>query len=129
MGIMTEEIEALRQQRAEAPRTHATEVGARAIQNLISNGTGENALKPGEAAPFFVLPNHNGEPVSLNELLAEPFFFQPLTESQRGNHLPGRGHETATRALSTERAMQPRAFRPRGHSIFARRTMHWVWSV
>jgi peroxiredoxin len=69
MGIMTEEIEALRQQRAEAPRTRATVVGARAIQDLISNGTGEDAVKPGEAAPHFVLPNHNGVPVSLNELL------------------------------------------------------------
>lgn len=69
MGTMTEEMTALRRQRAEAPRTRATEIGERVTQDLISNGTGENAIKAGEVAPRFVLPNHNGEPVALEGLL------------------------------------------------------------
>lgn len=70
MGTMTEEMAALRQQRAEAPRNEATEIGERTISDLIANGTGQNAIKAGQLAPHFVLPDHKGASVDLNELLA-----------------------------------------------------------
>jgi peroxiredoxin len=69
MGTMTEEIAELRKQRADAPRTRASEIGERTIRDLIASGTGSQAAKPGEVAPRFVLPNHNGALVALDDLL------------------------------------------------------------
>ncbi len=41
----------------------------RSIDELIASGAGERALKAGDLAPPFVLPNADGEPVSSKDLL------------------------------------------------------------
>jgi hypothetical protein len=42
-----------------------------ATEELIRSGLAQEAKKKGERAPDFTLPNPNGEPVSLSNLLAQ----------------------------------------------------------
>lgn len=71
MGQMTAELEALRAERAAAPATASSEISERAIRDLIAEGAGQRALKPGQKAPLFSLPNCDGRLIRLEDLLSK----------------------------------------------------------
>jgi peroxiredoxin/ketosteroid isomerase-like protein len=55
--------------KALGPETHGTLVAAR--NGLVASGVGKHAIRSGDAAPDFVLGDHDGRQVRLGELLAE----------------------------------------------------------
>jgi peroxiredoxin len=71
LGKLTTQLEALRAERAAAPVTRATEIGAEAIRLLKARGMGSDSIRVGSDAPDFSLPNQNGKIVHLRELLKD----------------------------------------------------------
>ncbi|TDF39268.1 AhpC/TSA family protein [Alteromonadaceae bacterium M269] len=69
--LLQEQLDAFKAQfKTQAP-AGAFDAFARSTQELIDSGIAERAIKVGDKAPDFVLPDSNGNDVSLQELLAK----------------------------------------------------------
>lgn len=68
---LQEKLDAFKDALQKRQPPEVVETMRRATADLIASGQAERALKAGDAAPAFILPDEDGRPVKLRELLAK----------------------------------------------------------